>query len=188
MSKWFEFDHGSWMLDYEKAAHSEDEGGVVARNVLTWLHAQGLSFPVNPNYMGFGAGMAYPELAFADALGIAASSITLMDKNFGYEALQHIRTISAEITLMDGQGIWSFLENPTEVGFGVVSFFGLDHKLRGETIPHLVSTLPRILIPGAVACMYPGGASELSNLWEEQGFTILNNGRLQVYSFQPNNP
>lgn len=188
MSKWSEFDLSTWGLDSIKDAHDEDEGRGVAHHILSWLKERGLPIPVKPKYLGLGAGMAYPELAFAEAFGIAASQITLLDKNFGHEALQRIRTLLPEVTLIDNQGIWSFLEDPTVNGFGVVSFFGLDHKLRKWTVPHIASNLSKVLVPDAVVCMYPGGDSELNKFWNDQGFIVLNSGRLQAYFFQPATP
>ena len=70
-------------------------------------------------------------------------------------------------------------------GFSVVSLFGLDHKLRDQTVPRLAQNLPKILVPNSVVCICPGGASKLRGLWEQQGFTVLINGVIQAYYLSP---
>lgn len=174
-----------WGLDSEKAAHDEKEGKTIAEYVLSWLDKLGLSIPTDAKYLGLGAGMAYPELAFARTLGIAASNITLLDINFGRQALIRIKNVSPEIAVFDRIGIWSFLKNPNVGSFSVVSLFGLDHKLRDWSTLHIVLNLPKILTSNALVCIFPGGNSELGKLWEQQEFLILNNGVLQTYLFQP---
>lgn len=178
---WDEFDSSLWGLDSEKAAHDEEWGSSVAEYLLGLLSERGLSLSAVPRYLGIGAGMAYPELAFAQTLGIAPSNITLLDKNFGWEALKRIQAVSPDTTVVDRRGLWSFLENPDIKGFSVVSLFGLDHKLRDCTVPHLSLNLPKILVPNSVVCICPGGVEKLSELWEQQGFTVLINGRMQAY-------
>lgn len=180
-SNYAEFDSSLWGLDSEKAAHGEEWGNSVAEYLSGLLTERGLSLPAVPRYLGIGAGMAYPEFAFAHALGIEPSNITLLDRNFGWEALKRIQAVSPETTVVDWQGLWNFLENPDIKGFSTVSLFGLDHKLRDHTVPHLALNLPKILVPNSVVCICPGGASKLRGLWEQQGFTVLINGVMQAY-------
>jgi len=182
---WAAFDSSQWGLDYEKAAHDEEWGSFIAQHLLSLLSKRGLSLPADPQYLGMGAGMAHPELAFAQTLGITPLNITLLDRNFGWEALRRIKAVSPETTLIDDVGLWSFLENPDVQGFSVVSLFGLDHKLRDQTVPRLAQNLPKILVPNSVVCICPGGASKLRGLWEQQGFTVLINGVIQAYYLSP---
>lgn len=181
--RWSQFDMRNWGLDSEKSAHAEDQGSRVAEYVLPLLAAHGVTFGPEARYLGFGAGMALAELAFAKALGIAPHRTVLLDRNFGLEAIKRIRTASPETITLDSIGIREFLEKPSIQGFAVTTLFGLDHKLRKQIIPNIASNMPKVLSPNGVVCIYPGGPS--GEHWERHNFMTVSDGNPQVFVFRP---
>ena len=177
---WQYFDHGPSGLDYEKKAHDDAEGREIAKILSNAMRERGYRLPDEARYLGMGTGMAQPEIAFAQAMSVKPANVTLLDRNFGWEAIKRIKGISDQIQLVDNQGIWAFLQSPPVDRFDLVSLFGVDHKLTNQTMPHIIGHLPRILTRGGIVVIYPYWAERRTE-WAQQGFTDLTSTQLEAY-------
>ncbi len=172
---WKEIDISSFFAD-------DSIGEYLADTLMTALEEYGYLLPRNATYLGLAAGQAYPEMSLAKNLGIPHNKVTLIDRDFSHKALERHDAEFPEVTLIN-EGLFSYLSEPTQRKFSLVSVIGLEYVLRKNThMQTLISLLPNVLCPQGLALIHLYEGPVYQEIWERFEFEKLLGHELRMSS------
>ncbi len=109
--------------------------------------------------LGLGAGQAHAELELAQKLGIPFEKVTLLDRRFSEHARRRIDRVAPGSTAIE-QGMFSFLSNPDNKKYSLITTFGLHDAIDRYNKEEFLRLAPNVMTEGGILLLtsfaFPG--------------------------------